>query len=286
MAKALNAGEVGRIDVQTIYPEHLLFADETNGGRSVPYTQEQIESLAASILEQGQIQPCIGRRVGDNRVQVVAGFGRCKAVQHINTVLRPDKPMKVLIRVMDMNAEEAFVRSVTENLQRAETTPVDDAHAQRRLREDFGWSEGRIAEFYKKSVSYIAQLRKVLVLSNPIKEEIAAGTLPVTTAVVLADLPEEEREQVLTESKGTDGKVDSEVVKKKVRAKKQEKGQAVGLSMKEVRAFFTSLTGPAETEGTKKLADAVLKFLSGRLKEETLAAKINELCKAEAVLSK
>jgi ParB-like chromosome segregation protein Spo0J len=54
--------------------------------------------------------------------------------------------MKLKAKVVIVNDEEAFRRDVVENRERAETSPVDDAHNQRRLREDFGWT-GRIAEF-------------------------------------------------------------------------------------------------------------------------------------------
>lgn len=288
MAK-INAGEVGRIDVATVFPEFLLCADADNS-RSVPHTEDEIKALADSILEHGQLQPCVGRRVADNKVQVVAGFGRCKAVAYINQYLRPDRPMKVLIRVTDMNSEEAFVRSIAENIERAATTPIDDAHAQRRLRDDFGWTDVRIAEFYKKSVSYIAQLRKTLQLSTELKAEVASGTLPLSTAVVLTELPEQERKEVVAEARQSDGKVSTEQVKKAVRKRKKAKGKKSGVrrSLKEVRAFFTGLSGPAEPESVRRLANGVLDFIAGRLDEEELESMVKAAAgveEAEAAMS-
>ena len=276
MAVKLNAGDVGRIDVQTIYPEHLIY-DQKHNSRSVPHTEEEIKELAASILEHSQLQPAIGRRVDGNKVQIVAGFGRCAAIAYINKHLNPKKPMKVLVRVTDMNAEEAFVKSIVENIERAETTPIDDAHAQRRLREDFGWSEAKIAEFYKKSIAHIGQLRKLLVLDTPTKAAIAAGTLPVSVAIDLTELPEAERKPTLAAAT-VNGTVNGEVVRRAVRQKRQTTGQnGKSLSMKEVRSYFEGKTGPAEQEHVRKLAEGMMKFIAGKLTEKEMDKMLDNL---------
>lgn len=276
--QTLDAGEVGRIDVQTIYPQYLLY-DHKYNSRKDRHSDEVIQQMAASIVEFGQLQPAIGRKVDGNKVQVVDGFCRCTAIAYINEHKLTPKPMKVLIRVTDMNAEEAFLRSVAANIERSTTTPVDDAHAQRRLREDFGWSESRIAELYRKSVSQISNLRKLLVLSTAQKAEVANGSLPVSAAILLTELPENERQSTLEAAKGDDGKVSTEVVKQKVRKVRQSNGVGgASLSMKEVRAFFGELTGPAESEGVRTLAKTMVKFISGEMSEFAAERIVRQVC--------
>lgn len=284
MAIKLDAGEVGRGDIFSISPEHLLYAADLNS-RVVPHTDEEIEALAKSIVENGQLQPVLARRVEGHKVQVVAGFGRTRAVAWANANLNPPKPLKVLVRIVDLNAEEAFVRSIVENNDRTNTTPIDDAYAQRRLREEFNWPEQKIADFYKKSVAYIGQLRKTLTLSTELKAEVAAGNLPVSTAIILTDLPETERAAVVAEAKDdVTGKVDTEVVKKKVRAKKIETGAgSTALSLKEVRTFFEELTGPGESEAIRELSKKVLSFVAGKITEQQMSNALKKWTKPDAV---
>ena len=140
MAMHLNAGEIGRADLFLILPENIV-VNKADNGRAIPHSQEEIEALAHSIIDHGQQQPVVVRRIEDKKVALVSGYGRYKAVRHINAVLRPDVPVKLQCKVVDCNPEEAFVRNIVENNERAATTPVDDAHNQRRLREEFGWPE-------------------------------------------------------------------------------------------------------------------------------------------------
>ncbi|MFK9780980.1 hypothetical protein ACJEM9_24685, partial [Escherichia coli] len=53
-------------------------------------------------------------------------------------------PMKLRVKVRELNDEEAFEANLDENMIRDDLTPMDHAHNQRILRERFGWSEERI----------------------------------------------------------------------------------------------------------------------------------------------
>ena len=282
MAMQLNAGEIGRADLFSILPENIV-VNEADNGRAVPHSQEEIEALANSILTYTQQQPVVVRRIEDKKVALVSGYGRYKAVRHINRVLRPDNPVKLQCKVVDCNPEEAFVRNIVENNERAATTPVDDAHNQRRLREEFGWSEQRIADFYKKSVAYISQLRKTLQLSQPIQQAMANGKMAVSAALDLVELPESTRQEAVAEATDqTTGKVDSEVIRKKVRDKKIQKGEAKARSIKEVRTFFEELTGPAEAEAIRGLSEAVVLFLSGKITDKQMTNALEKFTMSAA----
>jgi ParB/RepB/Spo0J family partition protein len=270
MAMRLDAGEVGRGDLFSIFPENLIVVEEENS-RVVPHTDDEIEALAHSILEHTQQQAVVATRIAGNKVQLVSGYGHTTAIKYINTVLRPENPLKVLVRIQEMNKEEAFVRSIVENIDRAATTPIDDAHAQRRLREEFHWTEERIAKFYKKSVAYIGQLRKTLTLSNEIKQEVATGNLPISTAIALTELPEAERPAVLEAAKSPEtGKVNSEVVNQAVRNQKIAAGGGKSRSVKEIRKFLEELTGPAEQDGVRELSKKLLAYIGGKITDQQM----------------
>jgi len=271
MAISLNAGDYGRADLFNIAPEDIT-VNQSENGRLEPHSPEEIESLARSILENGQLQPVIVRRIDDRRVQLVAGYGRHRAVKYINEALQPSSPVKLQCKVMDGNAEEAFVRNLVENLQRADTTSVDDAHNQRRLREQYGWSETKIAEFYKKSVAYISQLRKTLSLSSEIQARVASGDMAVSAAIDLADVPEADRAAIVAEATASNGKVSTETIRKRVRDKALENGKDKhkGRSIKEVCAFLEDTSGPGEKESVAALCEMLVAFIRGRKTEKQM----------------
>ena len=62
MAMKLNAGETGRQDLFSIFPENIVVNPGENG-RKEPHSQEEIESLARSILEYTQLEPVVVRRI-------------------------------------------------------------------------------------------------------------------------------------------------------------------------------------------------------------------------------
>jgi ParB/RepB/Spo0J family partition protein len=274
-------GETGRIDVPTMFPEFIIVDEDDNPRAPAErHTQEEIIALAQRIVKEGQDTPALGRKIAGGKVKLVAGYGRHKAFTYINNVLQPDKPLKMQIRIQDMNAEEAFAKAIRENLDRKETRAVSDAHAQRILREHFNWPEEKIAEFYEKSVSYIGQLRKIVSLSTPIQEQIKNGSLPVSTAVTLTEIPEEDRPQALHEATNPEtGKVDGEVIKTKVRQHKARTGATNGIpgrSMKQVREFLEGCQGPGETEAVRMLTKKIQEFIAGKITDIQLMNAFNK----------
>jgi ParB/RepB/Spo0J family partition protein len=263
-------GHMGRIDVASLDPSAVL-DDEKFNTRCVPYTQEEVEALGRTIHREGQLQPCVGRKVEGNKIQMVCGFGRVRAIKWINATLRAGQPpMPVLVRVRDMNDEEAWICSIQENKQRKDTCPIDDAHAQRVLREHFGWSEERIAELYSCSVSHLSNLRKTLTLPAEVRSEIKSENLPISQAVVLADLPHEEIKEIVSSSKNGDGKIDTKVLKKKVRAVKENNGKNVARTAADLRRYFTELLDNQQQDGVQAIAENMLKFLKGEITEKMM----------------
>ena len=197
--------------------------------------------------------------------------------------MQPGDPVKLQCKVVDLNPEEAFVRNLAENIERAATTPIDDAHNQRRLREQYGWSEAKIADFYKKSVAYVSQLRKTLVLPTEIQQGVAQGNIPLAAALDLADLPAQEQQEAVAEATDPEtGKGVTEAVRKRVRGKKIEAGGGRGRSIKEVRTFFEELTGPAEAEAVRGLSETLILFLSGKIMDQQMTDALEKYMKSAA----
>lgn len=297
MAMALNAGQITRQDEFLIDPKEIAVDDELNG-RWDKHSEADIESMIHSFATEGQLQAVQVRRVQDNRVQLVLGYRR-HAAALLHNQRNPESPMKLRCRVVQVNDEEAFRRNVVENRERKDATPVDDAYNQRRLREQYGWNENQIAEFYHYSASYVSTLAKLLTLPKKVQRQVHEKKLSVATATAVADLAPTEQEEVLkdvpeegtpleeaAESTGhlassNDGKArngrtpSNKEVMRRTRNKLIEKGKGKGRSLAEVRTF---LEGMATGEGKPKdCAMVLLRYIKGTIKDETAAEKLAEL---------
>lgn len=272
MAMRIEAGTVGRSDLFHIDPAEIV-VDEALNGRYRAHDSEAVEELAKSLLEHGQQQPVQVRRLQDNRVQLVLGYRRWKASMHINATMNPEKPFKLQCRVVDANAEEAFLRNVIENHHRRECNPMDYAYQHRRLREDHGWEDKRIAEFYQRSPAWVQQHRDLLHLDGATREKVARGELATNAARDIAQLPEASRQEIIQQATNENGRIDAGAVREAVRAQGGKRARTV----KELRVFFDSFTGEDSTEKEQTLARDFLAFIAGELTERQMANRIEKL---------
>jgi ParB family transcriptional regulator, chromosome partitioning protein len=111
------------------------------------FAEEALEELAASIREVGVLQPILVRRVQDG-YQIVAGERRWRATQRAGLEHIP-----ALIQTMDDTA--ALEASLTENLQRENLTPLEEAQIFRRMTTELGYSVRKLAERLGKGKGYI-----------------------------------------------------------------------------------------------------------------------------------
>lgn len=273
MSMKLNAGDVVRQDEFLIDPKQILVDDALNG-RWQPHDQQAVEQMVKSFEDEGQLQAVQVRRVHDNKVQLVLGYRRYNAARLYNE-RHPDQPMKIRAKVVIVNDEEAFRRNIVENRERAECSPVDDAHNQRRLREGFGWTDTRIAEFYHVTPSCICTLKKLLTLPSDVQKHVHERRLSVQAATGLADLPAQEQKEVLATSQA-EGLTSQNVVKQ-VRDKKIDKGKGQSRSLAEVRAFFEKLSGPSDPTPLKEFAEEFLKFVQGKIKDDTMEKRLRKM---------
>lgn len=270
MAAKINAGDVGRSDLYFITPTEIT-VDESVNGRWMPHDEASVAELVSSYETVGQLQPVQIRKIADNKVSLVMGYRRWKAAVKFNE-LHPDKPMKLKCVLSSLNAEEALVRNIAENRERKETTCVDDAYNMRRLREEYGWADSKIAEFYKVTAPYVSQLKKLLTLSLDLQRKVHNKALSLESALALADLTEEEQAEALAEA-SAEGGSSTKNVKKAVRKKKVKKGQKQARSLSEVREYLEGLTGPADA--CKPLAELFLSFIGGSITDDDMTTALN-----------
>ncbi len=155
-------------------------------------TEEALAELAASINNQGVLQPILVRpRPGERYgYEIVAGERRWRASKRAQLTTIP-----ALIR--DIDDQETLVIALIENVQREDLNPLDEAIGLDRIKQTLGLSQGELAQRVGKSRSAVANSMRLLHLSGTIKKDLAARLVsPGHARAYLALEDVEEREHV------------------------------------------------------------------------------------------
>ena len=142
------------------------------------FDEEAIAALAATVQEQGIMQPVLVRPIANGALQIISGERRWRAAKHAGLAVIP-------IIEREATDQEAVVLALVENLQREELSAYDAAVAMRRLHDDFGMPQGQIATLVGKARSTVSNTIRLLELHKSVQallrdrkiEEAAARTL-------------------------------------------------------------------------------------------------------------
>ncbi len=132
---------------------------------------EDLEELAASILEHGILQPLIVARDEENdRYLLIAGERRMEAARKAGM-----RSVPVLIR--QVSDQQMLELALIENLQRADLTPLETANAYRHLHEEFKLSHDEIAARVSKSRVSVTNTLRLLNLPEAVQKALAEGAI-------------------------------------------------------------------------------------------------------------
>jgi len=165
------------------------FANEVETDRLVPgrfqprqdFAADALESLAASIREQGIVQPIVVVPRGD-KFEIVAGERRWRAAAKAGLTRVP-----VVIRERRSD-KEMLELSLVENLQREDLNPLEAAAAYARLKEEFHLTQEDVAKRVGKDRATVANALRLLKLPSSVREKIRDGSLSGGHARALAGL--------------------------------------------------------------------------------------------------
>jgi ParB family chromosome partitioning protein len=93
--------------------------------------------------------------------------------------------------VRDVPDERLLAVALIENIQREDLNPIEEAHAYRRLADEFTLTQEQIAEAVGKDRSSVANYVRLLRLPPAIRDHVASGTLSMGHARALLSLPDE-----------------------------------------------------------------------------------------------
>ena len=145
------------------------------------FKEETLNELADSIKANGVIEPLICRRRADGKLELICGERRLRAC-----MLAGVKRIPVVVR--DVDDRTAATMTITENAQRDDLNPVDEAEGYRRLQEEFGLTQADVAEQVGKSRSAVANSTRLLELPDEVQDLLRKNAITTGHAKVLLSL--------------------------------------------------------------------------------------------------
>ncbi len=142
-----------------------------------------IDDLARSIKSNGIIQPIVVRRV-ESGYEIVAGERRWRAAQRAGL-------LKVPVVVRDIPEDRLLAAALIENIQREDLNPIEEAHAFRRLIDEFHLTQEQIADAVGKDRSSIANYLRLLKLPQEVRANVGSGALSMGHARALLGIADE-----------------------------------------------------------------------------------------------
>ncbi|EGY00277.1 chromosome partitioning protein parB [Nitrospirillum viridazoti Y2] len=141
------------------------------------FSEEELDGLAASMAEQGQLQPILVRRDPADRGRwiVVAGERRWRAAQRLG--------WGVILAIEHTGDPE--VLALIENLQRVDLTPVEEARGLKRLIDGKGWTQNQAAEALGKTKGEISATLRILSLPDDVLEGVLTSELGLSRNVLV-----------------------------------------------------------------------------------------------------
>ncbi len=155
-----------------------------------------LTELSESIAVHGVLQPILVREKPGQpgRFEIIAGERRWRASQKAQL-------HEVPVIVRNFDDVTALQVALIENLQREDLNAVEEAQGYRRLMEEFGHTQEKLAAAMGKSRSHIANMVRLLNLPDSVLSEIRQGRISAghARALVTAADPEALMHQIIAQ---------------------------------------------------------------------------------------
>ena len=151
------------------------------------FEEKELAELAASIQEQGIIQPVTVRRIGPDRYQLITGERRCRAARMAGMTEIP-----AFIRLA--NDEQMLEMAIVENIQRMDLNPLEVALSFQRLIEECRIRQEDLGQKVGKDRSTISNYIRLLKLPVEIQVAVRDGIISMGHARALITIEDEKQQ--------------------------------------------------------------------------------------------
>lgn len=194
--------EVQNIPIGEVYPSPM------NPRKT--FEEDALKELADNIRQQGLIQPITVRprvtdtlEAGINEIvsitdgyEIVCGERRYRALSALNAE-SPEQWPTIAAIVREMTDDEAFDAMITENLQRKDVDPIEEAYAFGQLLEK-GNSAEEVALRFGKSVRFVQDRVKLNNLIPELLLKVRDGSMAIAAGMIICKFEEASQRKFLS----------------------------------------------------------------------------------------
>ena len=136
------------------------------------FNNDDLEELTNSIKQRGLIQPIIVRKSEDNseKHEIVAGERRWLAAQKAGL-------HEVPVVIIEADNLKSLELAIVENVQRKDLNSIEEAESYKKLIDEFGYDQEKVATFIGKSRVHITNSLRLLTLPKETISLIENGKL-------------------------------------------------------------------------------------------------------------
>ncbi len=172
-------------------PIGILVESATNPRKR--FDQKNLEELAASMKIQGILAPLLVRELEESKYEVIAGARRLRAAKLAELENLP-------VRVVKLTDAEAVEAQVTENLQREDIHPLEEALGFKSLLElgEPVYTVASVASRCAKSEAYVYGRIRLADLIPPVAEAFLKDQITIGHALLIAKLPASQQQEAFS----------------------------------------------------------------------------------------
>lgn len=189
------------------------------------FDDEALGALVKSIKDHGIITPLIVTPKEDGRYLIIAGERRYRAAKIAGLISVP-------VCIRECTPVQIDELSLIENIQREDLNPIEVAFAIKKLMDDYNYTQEQAASRIGKARPTVANLLRLIELTEPVRRLVADGRLSAGHARCLVTVTDPDRQLALAE-KGCDDKMSVREFEKLVKStlKPQKPAQPVTQSL-------------------------------------------------------
>lgn len=183
------------------------------------FDEEGIKELAGNIREQGLLQPITVRPIAktpmeegmdaDQEYEIVCGERRYRAMSLLDQESDTADFATISAIVREMTDAEAYDAMITENLQRKDVDPIEEAFAFGKLIE-MGNTAEDVALRFGKSIRFVTDRIKLNALVPELMVEVKDNKLPISAAMLISKLDHEQQREYAKRERGNYSKFSAE----------------------------------------------------------------------------
>lgn len=166
-------------------PIEQLQIDPNQPRRPDSFNSQTLQELAQSLKSVGLINPLLVKKIAENQYQIIAGERRYRAAK-----LAGFKTISVCVQ--SRSDLQSALAALTENLQREDLNPIDQALSLEKLVDQFNLSQTQLSELLGQNRATLANQMRVLSLPDLIQKALKERVISLGHAKALMSLDTKE----------------------------------------------------------------------------------------------